>query len=692
MWGRALLAVFVVALTSGCRSELSVGGNEHEFTAGCHGDSAWACPPDQPQSRTPGSIVVAQPTGNLVPPKLTLTLEISEGEPVKFDIIPLPSTPCPMSFGGVGDGPTAVQGVPPDGGPGPPGAVPWCRHPWCATQDFTLTAMATPIPPGSPRSCTVLLQPRIANTPLPSWPWTVDVAVAAAVGPQPAADAGVNGRLQEAISTSFQPADWQEGFFTSSSQNENRLEKLGAKNVLIQLLNGGAIPLLQYSTDPGQQQWDFTALDAIVQPVLQAGGQAMLQIKAPPPFLTNAMGSLDVNAFAAYCANLVHYYNDPNGFPWGAGNIAKSPSGIPIRWWSILSDFNEGVDVLGIPSAAYYGSIYHQAAQSMLSASATPIQLVGFEFSYSDTHNGGDPTVQVQPFLDALDGGQFDGDIPTPISALAFHFFGTTHHMQPDLDIFGAANDFATKLTQLPSTGIPVWVTENNVQADVPTKTDMSMNDPSNQFVNDPRGTDAFFTAWRPYVFSKLGKVGVQALYHWGFTAGQCPTLPDGGVPDPCAVAPADGGPVDLDTQNAEVDFVSGTPFVSYWVDYYLGQWFPPSPGQKILTLDVSDSSIEALATQDDQGSVRVMVVDIQTEPPDGGVIVDGHGDPLTVVVDIPAALGTFSTLTEVHIDATTDRVAGPSVTTATPVTTSGSTKRVVNLPGYGVAFLRFSP
>ena len=42
--------------------------------------------------------------------------------------------------------PTPVRGVPLDGGPGPPGAVPWCRHSWCATQDFTLSDL-TPIPP-----------------------------------------------------------------------------------------------------------------------------------------------------------------------------------------------------------------------------------------------------------------------------------------------------------------------------------------------------------------------------------------------------------------------------------------------------------------------------------------------------------------------------------------------------------------
>ena len=47
----------------------------------------------------------------------------------------------------------------------------------------------------------------------------------------------------------------------------------------------------------------------------------------------------------------------------------------------------------------------------------------------------------------------------------------------------------------------------------------MSACNAGQTFVTDQRGSSPFFAAWRPYVFSQLGKAGVQALYHWDFDA-----------------------------------------------------------------------------------------------------------------------------------------------------------------------------
>lgn len=61
-------------------------------------------------------------------------------------------------------------------------------------------------------------------------------------------------------------------------------------------------------------------------------------------------------------------------------------------------------------------------------------------------------------------------------------------------------------------------MTENNVNADYDAGNGISACN-GTLFVTDLRGSSAFFAAWRPYVFSQLGKAGIRALYHWDYGA-----------------------------------------------------------------------------------------------------------------------------------------------------------------------------
>ena len=54
---------------------------------------------------------------------------------------------------------------------------------------------------------------------------------------------------------------------------------------------------------------------------------------------------------------------------------------------------------------------------------------------------------------------------------------------------------------------LPIWITENNVNADFDAGNGKSACNPGQTFVDDLRGSDAFFAAWRPYVFSQVAKV-----------------------------------------------------------------------------------------------------------------------------------------------------------------------------------------
>jgi hypothetical protein len=157
-----------------------------------------------------------------------------------------------------------------------------------------------------------------------------------------------------------------------------------------------------------------------------------------------------------------------------------------------------------------------------------------------------------------------------------------------------------------------VWVTENNVNADYDKGGGISACN-NTTFVTDERGSSPFFAAWRPFVFSQLGKAGVQALYHWDYGA---------------------------DQQYGEVDYNTGTPQLSYWVDYWLGQIFPPAAGAQLLRYQSTDDrELETLAVINGDRSVVIMVANHAVN---AGGDNNGPGVPRTVQVDV-SALGTFS-------------------------------------------------
>jgi len=190
---------------------------------------------------------------------------------------------------------------------------------------------------------------------------------------------------------------------------------------------------------------------------------------------------------------------------------------------------------------------------------------------------------------------------------------------------------------------------------------------------------------------------------HWEFTSGRC-----GPTGTHCAMPPSSSGidaaSLDTDIQNAEVDYSDGQPYISYWVDRSLSSTFAPTTpaGPTLLSVTTSESnvaasgsggasipSVDLLATQNDDGSVAVMVVDIA---PESSTVVDGNGCPRTVVVDVSGLLSgatsiasRFSTMSAVTIDATTDLLSGPS---PADLAVPSSGRIPVTLDGYGVTFL----
>jgi hypothetical protein len=399
-----------------------------------------------------------------------------------------------------------------------------------------------------------------------------------------------------------------------------------------------------------------------VQPVLASGDHSPeFQIATAPAWMCLADGTFDIanhlQDFASYAANLVRYYNT-GGFDWG-GTHFQSASSNPITWWGIFNEPNGN----GL-SVTQYVTLYNTVVPAMLAVDPN-IKFMALEFSdYGlGTGDGGDPETWLPTFLAAPG----SGGVNAQVNVLATHFYSSCDQTDTDDDLFGTipqfvanVNYFYQELATRPDlASVPVMVLENNVNADYEASNGDSTCNPGQPFVNDPRGTSAFFAAWRPYVFSQLGKAANRALYHWSYTGG---------------------------TQYGEVDN-NGNPYLSYWVDQTLAQLFPAgaaSSGEQILSLTATDTStVETLAVQNSSGAVTVLIADraVNSSTDD-----NGSGAPRTVIVDL-SSFSAFSSASLITLDANTSITSAPSAQSITP-----ASRITISLPGYGSAFLVLKP
>ncbi|HXX23642.1 MAG TPA: glycosyl hydrolase [Terriglobia bacterium] len=496
-----------------------------------------------------------------------------------------------------------------------------------------------------------------------SAPLTLTVGVAGVVGSGVDSTQGVKGRLQEAMSTSFQLASWADGFFDQFPSATTPLGILGPHHIRMQVLERDIA-----ETSAGV--WDFSYVDGMVNPIMSVTDHSPeYQIAKAPAYMYDASGNLldpTFNAFGAYAADLVRYYNTPGGIT-DATSCNKSPcvstppNGVGrVDYWGIYNEPNINDEFSdngepNSPGAQNYVNMYNVVVPQMQAVDST-IKFVGVELAdFSSEASNYIPT--------------FVQNVTQRVDVLATHFYATCNQADTDQTLFDAITQFVPHVQYLYSqlqtkpalAGVPVWMTENNVNADYDAGGGISACN-GTPFVLDKRGSSAFFAAWRPTAFSMFGKVGLQAMYHWDFAA---------------------------DAQYGEINASNAALQLGYWVDYWLGQYFPSNPdvtptGADILQLGVSEnSSVEILAARNGDGSVVVMVADhaVQTSTDN-----NGPGDPRVVALDL-SALGTFSSASLLTIDKNTDVTNGP---TAAPVTPAAH--MTIQLGGYGVAFLKLIP
>ena len=444
----------------------------------------------------------------------------------------------------------------------------------------------------------------------------------------------------EAMSTSFQIASYNDYIFPSYPTIPSLLTTLGPQHTRMQVY--GDFP----ETAPGT--WDFTALDSSVQPILSASDHSPeFQIAAGPTFAyqgltTNFVNSTFLTDFSDYAAHLVQYYNT-GGFT-ANGTHYQSASASPIKYWGIYNEPN-----YNNVSPSDYVAIYNATVPAMQAVDPT-IKFVALELG-----GGAQSTddAYVTPFVQG---------VTAHVDVMATHYYSTCQQTDTDATIMATVPGFGTDAEYIYSlmkanpalSNVPVWVLENNVNADYSNNGQSACN-PSIKFVDDVRGSTAFFAAWRPYVFSRLGQAGVQALYHWDFAA---------------------------DPQFGEYNIsqTTGQLQLSYWVDYWLGQLYPSSVNASVLSVNNSDANnVEVMAVKQASGEVVVMVADHAVASATDN---NGAGVPRTVLVDL-SALGNFTTAKQVTLDATTNLITGPTQQTVTY-----APMMPVTLGGYGVTFL----
>ena len=518
----------------------------------------------------------------------------------------------------------------------------------------TLSLVAGSTAPAGTYSASVVVT---NGTQTASQSFVLVIAIVVSVGNSVDTTLGIGGKLEQFMSTSFQPSEGNYQFFQNHTATEPALlNKLGPQHIRLQAISQ-AVPMK--ANTGSATDWDFTILDATVQPVLSlADNSPEFQIAVAPAFLNDPVtghiifSAANLQAFADYSANLVTYYNK-GGFTWGGKNfVSPSYPQHQITWWGIYNEYN----INGMTPSEYI-QLYNTLVPAMLNVDST-IKISGLELSVAD------PTMDLPPFV----APPASGGVNAQVNVVATHFYPTCNQRDVDTTLFDRVPQMVQYInyvyqelgTRADLKNVPIWVTENNVNADYDNGNGMSNCIPTQKFVLDPRGTSAFFAAWRPYAFSQLGKAGNQALYHWDY---------------------------DADAQSGEVDYNTGSTYLSYWVDYWLGQMFPSRPGSPapdILQLLVTEtSSTEILGTKNGDGSVVVMVVDRAVQASTDN---NGTGDPRTEIVDV-SALGTFSGATSITIDAKTNATSGPPSLNITP-----AQKISVTLGGYGVTFLKLKP
>jgi len=155
---------------------------------------------------------------------------------------------------------------------------------------------------------------------------------------------GNSGTFGVAMSTSFQPAEWDYTVFQDYSGLTTTLGNLQSQHIRLQGVSEG-VP--QGTAGSSSTTWNFNVLDAITQPVLSVADHSPeFQIAKAPPFMyqgddsANNFADATFQQFADYAQNLVQYYNTGGFTANGQTYVSPAYPTDTITWWGIYNEPN----------------------------------------------------------------------------------------------------------------------------------------------------------------------------------------------------------------------------------------------------------------------------------------------------------------------------------------------------------------
>jgi Glycosyl hydrolases family 39 len=407
-----------------------------------------------------------------------------------------------------------------------------------------------------------------------------------------------------------------------------------------------------------QGQWNFSALDSLVNDVTKTGQQPLMNIKFAPDWMwtcypnsigvsanstqgTGTVKDLTFQTYAAYMAQLVSYYNK-GSMTTESGTVIANPAGTKNRvtYWEPWNepDLNNETPCapsngLGITPTQYV-TMWNAVTQAMLAVDPT-LKFVG-----PATSGGQFGSTSYNEYVTDL----LSGATVKP-AAISFHGYGYWDNSVSDQTIFdgdptgagGIANIVAdTQAIHSLAPSTPLWIDEVNVNA---------------AWGNDPhaRPWTAFSAAWWGSLFSQVAPLGVAMIHQYDVV-----DAPQFGL----------------------IDDQTGATRLPYWEQMLLNSAFPP--GSTMVSSSSSTGQIQTIAAQRPDGLYSVLVVNRQLN---SSTTVGGAGLPATVTVNLQGM--NVSNITLQQIDATTSPASGPASVTL-PVTNTPQ----INFGGYGLAVL----
>src|ERR1700683_2671663 len=155
---------------------------------------------------------------------------------------------------------------------------------------------------------------------------------------------GNSGTFGVAMSTSFQPAEWDYTVFQDYSGLTTTLGNLQSQHIRLQGVSEG-VP--QGTAGSSSTTWNFNVLDAVTQPVLSVADHSPeFQIAKAPPFMyqgddsANNFADATFQQFADYAQNLVQYYNTGGFTANGQTYVSPAYPTDTITWWGIYNEPN----------------------------------------------------------------------------------------------------------------------------------------------------------------------------------------------------------------------------------------------------------------------------------------------------------------------------------------------------------------